>query len=421
MQGAAGISLSMQELVRDQASGSSSYATMMSLAAQQMLFQHVSVNGSSEHDKFYNFLAALGNYPKGIGLYSFAASNWANPYSGSSYQYVINVNATFDLAIPNPITFWPFIKIGSTTVTKPYKTVTWSGKDLEPGSSYDLISDIETNAKPYFNASAMAGQLIAWGVINPALLVATGGTATLSGASISSSYTAGFRPTFMPISSVFDLKSTTPASLKNQSSLQALIDGGYTPFNKLYLNSSRLEHITFTTEFCGYIVNALSDVVTPNMWYNILSRSNINQALNVNNAGSVNGVKDGSNVQVWSSHRDPDGQWASNQNWKFVNLGNGYFNIVSRANQSEGLNADASKGSVTNGTNVQVWNFGAGTNENWQVKFDANGYCRIISRANTGVALDVDIAKGPVTDGSNVQLWSLSGGTNQDWLPVIAQ
>jgi hypothetical protein len=151
----------------------------------------------------------------------------------------------------------------------------------------------------------------------------------------------------------------------------------------------------------------------PNTWYKLLSRNNPSLALDADNAKGP--VGDGSNVQVWTC--SPSGH--ANQQWQFIDNRDGYCHIINRENQAVGLDANINTGKVDNGTNVQVWTWGAQANKQWLLVFDADGYCGILSKG-VNLGLDADIAKGPLHDGSNVQLYTYGGAghTNQQWLPI---
>ena len=172
-------------------------------------------------------------------------------------------------------------------------------------------------------------------------------------------------------------------------------------------------------------------------------------------------TKNGTNINLWSG----DGS-ATNQQWLIKDVGDGYYNIVSR---SSGLNVDISNGSTTDGTNILLWNGHNGDNQKfrftkveagsqtiedglyeissiitdskvlslegdnvingtliknlnntnsktqkWNIKYLNNGFYSIVSYADSGKTLDVK--NGETAKGNNLQLWSDSQSVNQQWL-----
>ena len=132
----------------------------------------------------------------------------------------------------------------------------------------------------------------------------------------------------------------------------------------------------------------------PSKWYRIASRANPSVCLDADNTG---GVKAGNKIQVWSFTS------GTNQNWKFLNNNNNYFQIASRANTSleAQVATPANDGSkVSLGTAVK-----GATNQAWQFLFGDMGYFELFSQANTTEVIDVDNTGG-VKAGSKVQVWT---------------
>ena len=105
----------------------------------------------------------------------------------------------------------------------------------------------------------------------------------------------------------------------------------------------------------------------------------------------------------------------TNQEWKFVNLGNGYYNII---NTSSGMALD-SGGGTANGSDVeQNYPTSGDTKQEWSLTNVGGSYYQIICEAN-GLALD---NTGSTTSGVDVWQWAPgSGNTNQEWLITPVQ
>ncbi|MFH0918896.1 MAG: FlgD immunoglobulin-like domain containing protein [Fibrobacterota bacterium] len=200
---------------------SSFESAIKSPAALQMLYKHVLSPNGAEHDKFYTFLANMGDYPRKPKKYAVANSNWQNPY--------------------------PSLK-----ETQNYKAATINNYDIYvtpeerlPGSSTDLFGP---NVMPEGTGQA--------GMIGDALKLSNFFGVSHIGCTV---YDPKFRPTFIPVASVFGLAKSTPSNLMDASKLSELCAAGYSKFNKLYLQSRRCEHIEFDPEYVSLIMNSLLD------------------------------------------------------------------------------------------------------------------------------------------------------------------
>jgi arabinan endo-1,5-alpha-L-arabinosidase len=105
------------------------------------------------------------------------------------------------------------------------------------------------------------------------------------------------------------------------------------------------------------------------------------------------------------------GQWSDspsyNQQWSFVNLGNGYYKIVNRAT---GKRLD-SLGATADGSNLSQWSDSSSYNQQWRIINGDQGYVKIVNRA-TGKYLDNG---GSSADGGIIKMWFNNGSYNQQW------
>jgi endo-1,4-beta-xylanase len=143
---------------------------------------------------------------------------------------------------------------------------------------------------------------------------------------------------------------------------------------------------------------ASSGPVNTNAWYVLVNR----------NSGRVVDVygratNDGARIAQWTRN---DG---SNQQWQFVDSGNGYYRLKSRLS---GKVLDVYNFSTANSASVVQWSDLNGTNQQWRLADSSDGYVRFINR-NSNKALEVQGAA--TTDGANVVQYDDWGGANQQW------
>ena len=233
------IPISLQSFVKN--FGGDKFAELNQDAAKQMCFEHIESQYDSytnkaciEHDKFYNYLNSLSpfnsGFPTNIKLYSLAASNWQKQYPSA-----------------NP----PTLAYTVTILTQGPQYINIGADELEPGSSVDLFGGVPT----YQNVWDVAPKGVSLLLLPLAWIPVAWGTVTQPQNSTDSRY----KPTFMPIRSVFALKDNAPVNLQNENSLATLVAEKWTPFHKIALTSNRLEHIEFTEELIGKLVAFLDD------------------------------------------------------------------------------------------------------------------------------------------------------------------
>ncbi|WP_081883543.1 RICIN domain-containing protein, partial [Glycomyces tenuis] len=141
------------------------------------------------------------------------------------------------------------------------------------------------------------------------------------------------------------------------------------------------------------------DGVDPRATYAIES-AHSGRVLDVTDASAANGAS----IQQW------DDFGSANQRWRFVDAGEGYWQIVSVAS---GKALDVTGASVANGAPVQQWDYVGGANQQWSVTPLGDGSYSITNR-NSGKALDVTGASE--ANGAPVQQWDHVGGANQRWI-----
>ena len=116
---------------------------------------------------------------------------------------------------------------------------------------------------------------------------------------------------------------------------------------------------------------ASAATVDTNAWYLLVNR-NSGKAMDVSGASTA----DGAAINQWSRH---DG---ANQQWQFVDSGNGYYRLKSK---NSGKVLDIGNWSTADGAKVQQWTDLNGTNQQFGLADSDGGYVRLINR-NSGKA-----------------------------------
>ncbi|GAA1785951.1 non-reducing end alpha-L-arabinofuranosidase family hydrolase [Actinomadura chokoriensis] len=143
---------------------------------------------------------------------------------------------------------------------------------------------------------------------------------------------------------------------------------------------------------------AQAATVDVNKWYVLVNR-NSGKALDVYNLAT----NDGARITQWT--RNDQNQ----QQWQFVDSGDGYYRIKSR---HSGKVLDVYNYSTANGASIVQWADHNGTNQQWRLADSSGGYVRFISR-NSNKALEVQ--GGSTADGANIVQYDDWGGSNQQW------
>ena len=141
-------------------------------------------------------------------------------------------------------------------------------------------------------------------------------------------------------------------------------------------------------------INIIEDGV-----YQIKPKSGM--ALDVNGASFDNGA----NIQIWTSDKLPQ------KKFRITRIGDtNYYKIVAVHSAKA---VDVQDGGINIGTNVQQYEQNGTDNQYWYFKDCGNGYYNIISKAN---GLSLDVANGAInTDGANIQLYYLNNSDAQQF------
>ncbi|WP_217144456.1 non-reducing end alpha-L-arabinofuranosidase family hydrolase [Streptomyces sp. AC627_RSS907] len=138
--------------------------------------------------------------------------------------------------------------------------------------------------------------------------------------------------------------------------------------------------------------------VDPNASYVLVNR-NSGKALDVYNMAT----DDGARITQWTRN----GQ--NQQQWQFVDSGDGYYRIKSR---HSGKVLDVYNWSTANGGSIVQWADLNGTNQQWRLADSSDGYVRFVSR-HSNKALEVQGAS--TADNANIVQYDDWGGANQQW------
>ncbi|WP_232246585.1 RICIN domain-containing protein [Kitasatospora mediocidica] len=136
-------------------------------------------------------------------------------------------------------------------------------------------------------------------------------------------------------------------------------------------------------------------------WYVLVNR-NSGEALD----GLNYATNDGAAVVQWGRH---DG---SNQQWKFIDAGDGNYRLQ---NRNSGKVLDDYNWSKSEGSGLVQWRDLNGANQQFHLKKSPDGYLRLISRFS-GMAVEVE--GGSKADGGRVAQYHDWNGANQQWLLV---
>jgi hypothetical protein len=121
----------------------------------------------------------------------------------------------------------------------------------------------------------------------------------------------------------------------------------------------------------------------------------------------------GSNIHLWTYFSGSDYQ--PNQEWQFVPIGNGYYNIVCLLDVKS-LYINNPQGSILTGTIPNVVEAGT-VNLAWKLIPNSDGSYTIVSKVSPRVAITLN---GNPTDGATVQLSPTDGSDSQKWQIVPA-
>ncbi|GIG38254.1 endo-1,4-beta-xylanase [Cellulomonas phragmiteti] len=132
-------------------------------------------------------------------------------------------------------------------------------------------------------------------------------------------------------------------------------------------------------------------------WYVLVNR-NSGKALDVYNLSTA----DGARITQWARNN------GNQQQWQFVNSGNGTYRVKSRLSNKV---LDVYNWSTADGGEIVQWADHNGANQQWTVSI-SNGYASLVNR-HSGKALEVQ--GGSTADGGNIVQYSSWNGANQQW------
>lgn len=140
-------------------------------------------------------------------------------------------------------------------------------------------------------------------------------------------------------------------------------------------------------------------------YYNIISLCN-NLSLDVDNASTINGTR----IQLYTSN----GTNAQKFRFNLVKekgtktIDDGYYFIGSSLNNNKVL--DIANGTISQNTNVQIYDINSSLAQKWYLKYQNNGYYKIISNKDDDYCLEVENV------GTNVQIGICNNTINQNWI-----
>lgn len=143
---------------------------------------------------------------------------------------------------------------------------------------------------------------------------------------------------------------------------------------------------------------AAAATVDTNAWYVLVNR-NSGKAMDVSGTSTA----DGARINQWTRHDQ------ANQQWQFVDSGDGYYRLKSR---HSGKVLDVAGSSTADGAQIQQWADHNGTNQQFRLADSDGGHVRLINRAS-GKA--VEVQGGSTADGAGVVQYSDWSGANQQW------
>jgi hypothetical protein len=117
----------------------------------------------------------------------------------------------------------------------------------------------------------------------------------------------------------------------------------------------------------------------------------------------------GANIHIWN---DLD---ASNQRWKAIDVGGGYFEF--EPVHAAGMRLDVSGSGTTNGTNVQIWSSNGTPAQRWKAISVGDGVFEFEPQCAPGMRLDV--SGSGASNGTNVQIWTSNSTDAQRWTAHI--
>ncbi|MFD0277990.1 RICIN domain-containing protein [Kitasatospora sp. NPDC127111] len=152
------------------------------------------------------------------------------------------------------------------------------------------------------------------------------------------------------------------------------------------------------------VVNTASaGTVDTNAWYVLVNR-NTGEALD----GLHYATQDGASLGQWGR------TGGTNQQWKFIDSGDGNYRLQ---NRNSGKVLDDYNWSKTEGSELVQWRDLNGANQQFHLEKSSDGYVRLINRFS-GMAVEVPLGSKP--DGGHLAQYHDWNGPNQQWQLVPA-
>ncbi|WP_158299950.1 pectinesterase family protein [Glycomyces paridis] len=151
------------------------------------------------------------------------------------------------------------------------------------------------------------------------------------------------------------------------------------------------------------VATSSAQAVETGVWFKIESRHS-GLVLGIRAASTASGAE----LVQWDSNGSQD------QQFRFVDVGSGYYKIQVR---HSGMVLDVASGSTADGAKVQQWGDSNSANQQWSIA-ESGGYATFVNRAS-GKALDV--WEWSTTKGGRISQYTPTGGTNQQFRLIEAE
>ncbi|MCU1220183.1 MAG: glycoside hydrolase family 16 [Candidatus Angelobacter sp.] len=175
----------------------------------------------------------------------------------------------------------------------------------------------------------------------------------------------------------------------------AIGGGGFPGFT----NSSTPNPATMLVDYVR-VYRADTGTINSSAWYNVVNQ-NSGACVDANGFGTANGTA----VQQWACDNAQ-----VNQEWQFQPTDSGFFKVVNRNAPAEVW--DVTNVGTTNGSLIQLWQFGGGTNQQWQPVSLGNGTFKFVGR---GSSRCLDVPGASTANGARLQIFDCNGTGAQAW------
>ena len=191
----------------------------------------------------------------------------------------------------------------------------------------------------------------------------------------------------------------------SQSGIKYITDVDFSGWKKTVYNSPFLVQKDFSrSSSSGDSESSSSSILTNGGLYKI---QNVYSGLYM----QVEGAKkaNNTNVQQWGTS---DGN--IHDVWKLVDLGNGYYNIISKLGDGNTYYLNVEGSSTGNGTNIEIYEKTGGDSQKFILSKNPDGSFIIKTKVTSGNSA-VEVAGAGKGSGNNIQQWNLNNYPNQNW------